>query len=330
MIPSIKIHIGTIMIKKIFDNERQYLNFFFDKVDIQKMEELLEILKECKGALVLSGVGKSGLIAKKIAATMTSTNTRALFLSPVNALHGDIGIVSPEDIFIFLSKTGESDELLTLIPSLRNKKVKLIAVVSNVNSRLAKACDIVVHLPLEKEICPFDIAPTTSTTIQMIFGDVMAIALMQARNFTIDEFAINHPAGRIGKRIILKVRDLMIRGKEIPFCKKEDLLLDTLVELSNKKCGCVLIVDQENRLEGIFTDGDLRRALQKHGPEALHSSMETVMVKSPRTTKPEALVVEALKIMEGTNSEVTALPVIDENKGVVGIIKLHDIIQSGI
>lgn len=318
------------MIKKIFDSERQYLNFFFDNVDIKKMEEVLEILKSCKGAIVLTGVGKSGLIAKKIAATMTSTNTRALFLSPINALHGDIGIVTPDDIFVFLSKTGESDELFSLIPSLRNKKVKLIAVVSNVNSRLAKVCDVVVHLPLEKEICPFDIAPTTSTTIQMIFGDVMAMALMKAKNFTIDDFAVNHPAGRIGKRITVKVRDLMIRGNEIPICKKEDTLVDTLVELSNKRCGCVLIVDKNNKLEGIFTDGDLRRALQKRGSEALSSSMESIMVRSPRLTKPEALVVEALKTMEGTSSEVTTLPVVDDDNTVVGIIKLHDIVQSGI
>lgn len=320
-----------LMLQELFDQSHQYLDTFFKNLDMQSMEEVFDLLKNCTGMIVLTGVGKSGLVAKKIAASMTSTNTRALYLSPINALHGDLGVVTDRDVFIFLSKSGESEELLTLIPSLRNKGVKLIAIVSNLNSRLAKACDKAVYLPVEKELCPFNMAPTISSTVQLIFGDVMTIGLMRANHFTLEQYGLNHPAGRIGKRITVKVRDLMIVGEKIPRCKGQDKLLEILVELSNKRCGCVLVIDETQKLLGIFTDGDLRRALQKLGSKVLDERVETVMTKKPRTTSPEALASEALKVMEnGLTNEVTVLPVIDEERRVVGLIKLHDIIQTGI
>lgn len=319
------------MLKELLDNEREYLNYFFDTVDLSALEKAFEVLEACQGVIVLTGVGKSGLIAKKIAATMTSTNTRAIYLSPTNALHGDLGIVKAQDVFVFLSKSGESDELLNLIPSLRNKGVALMAVVANPKSRLARACDHVVLLPVKHELCPYDMAPTTSTVTQMIFGDVMAMALMRLRKFSLDDFALNHPAGRIGKRIVMKVKDLMIKDERIPTCAPSTLLVDTLVELSNKRCGCVLIIDDEGKLLGIFTDGDLRRSLQKTGPSALHESMENLMNKTPRSIHPDALATEAVKVMENSlKNEVTVLPVIDGDRKVMGLIKLHDIIQTGI
>lgn len=319
------------MLKELLKNTHQYINYFFEHIDVSEFEDVFNTIKNCQGMIVLTGVGKSGLVAKKIAATMTSTNTRAIYLSPVNAMHGDLGVVTERDVFIFLSKSGESDELLTLIPSLKNKGVKMIAVVSNKNSRLAKACNKTLHLPLEKELCPFNMAPTTSTTIQMIFGDVISVALMQLNRFSLDDYALNHPAGSIGKRITVKVRDLMIVGDSIPKCHQDDRLVDQLVELSNKRCGCILIVDNQHHLQGIFTDGDLRRALQKNGPEALHLSMKNLMCTNPRTITPNILATEAVKVMEnGLKNEVTALPVINDEMQVVGVIKLHDIVQSGI
>ncbi|MCB1111964.1 MAG: KpsF/GutQ family sugar-phosphate isomerase [Chlamydiales bacterium] len=319
------------MIEELIKKERESLDYFFDHVDVAALQEVFNTLNSCKGVIIMTGIGKSGLIAKKIAATMTSTNTRAIYLSPVDALHGDIGIVSQNDVFLFFSKSGESDELLNLVPALRNKGVKMIAVVCNPTSRLAKACDSIVTLPMKHELCPHDMAPTISTTVQMIFGDLMAVALMMEHRFSLDDFALNHPAGRIGKRITMKVRDLMITNEGIPLSRPQDKLVDTLVELSNKRCGCVLIVDDKKALLGIFTDGDLRRTLQSNGPEALNSTMETVMTSNPRHIAPDVLATEALKVMEGSGkSEVAVLPVLENGATVVGVIKLHDIIQSGI
>lgn len=318
------------MLKELLLKEKSYLDYFFNKIDLAQAEKIVDVLNACNGVMIFSGVGKSGLVAEKIAMTMTSTGTRALFISPTNALHGDIGIVSSQDVFVFLSKSGESEELLQLIPALRNKKVKIIGIVSNAKSRLAKASDLYIDLPLEQELCPFDMVPTTSAVIQLIFGDLLAISLMRLKNFTIDEYVLNHPAGRIGKRISMKVSDLMITGSSLPLCQPQDTLGDTLVELSNKRCGCVLVVDEAQALQGIFTDGDLRRSLQKHGATSLHLKMGDVMTKTARSIAPEKLAFEAMREMEGDQKNaITVLPVLEEKK-VVGIIKLHDIIQSGL
>ena len=319
------------MLKELLEKEKNYINFFFDQLDILKSEKIVDALCKTEGVVIFSGVGKSGLIAEKIAMTMTSTGTKAMFMSPLNALHGDIGIVSEKDTFILFSKSGESEELIQLIPALRNKRVQIISVVSNPDSRLAKSSDIFINLPLEQELCPFDMAPTTSTVIQLIFGDLIAVTLMRKKNFTLDDYFQNHPAGRIGKRISLKVSDLMISGKNLPICKPHDKLGDTLVELSNKRCGCVLVVDQDETLKGIFTDGDLRRSLQRYGASSLELLMKDVMTDAARSIKPHVLAFEAMKTMEGDQKNaITVLPVLEDNNKVVGLIKLHDIIQSGI
>jgi arabinose-5-phosphate isomerase len=322
---------GKNMLKALFEKEREILNHFFEHVDIDAANELLTLLLHCKGMIFFTGVGKSALVAEKISLTMTSTGTRAFFLSAVNALHGDIGIVSKEDVFIMISKSGESDELIHLVPFLRNKGVKLIALVSNKDSRLAKACEMVVVLPKEQELCPFDLAPTTSTVTQLIFGDVLAIALMMQKNFSLMEFAANHPAGKIGRRLILRVKDLMLKGKDIPIAGPNDKLVDMLVELSDKRCGCLLIINKENHLLGIFTDGDLRRALQKHGPIALEMSLEKLMTKKPRWIQEKDMATQALLVMEGDqNHPIMVLPVLNDSQEVVGLIKMHDILQTGL
>lgn len=319
------------MLKELFDQKREYLNHFFDSLDLVAAEKFFNIIKACQGLLCFTGVGKSGLVAEKTAVTMTSTGSRALFISPTNALHGDLGMLTKKDLCIMLSKSGESDELLRLIPYLRNRGVGLLSVVSSANSRLAKASDFSMSLPLTRELCPFNMAPTTSTAIQLIFGDVMAIALMRDQNFSLQQYAMNHPAGSIGKRITMRVQDIMLRDQDLPLCTSEQRLSETLLELSNKKCGCVLVVNEHMILEGIFTDGDLRRALLGKGPHVLELKMEQLMTRTPRMVAGEMLAWDAMKMMEADPKHpITCLPVVDEQKKVCGIIKLHDIIQSGL
>lgn len=319
------------MLKELLEKEREILTHFFDHIDLQAANQLFDILKQCQGMIIVTGVGKSGLIAEKIALTMTSTGSRAFFLSPTNAMHGDMGIVSKEDVFLMISKSGESDELLQMIPFLRNRGIKPIAIVNNGNSRLAKACEFFVVLPLEKELCPFDLVPTTSAVTQLIFGDILSVALMTHKNFSLLDYAMNHPAGKIGRRLTLRVRDLMLKGKDVPLCQPGDKLVDTLVELSNKRSGCVLIIDKDQTLLGIFTDGDLRRALQNLGSKALEATMQEVMTKTAKFIRSEEMASQALSVMEADQQHpVTVLPVIDEALKVVGLIKMHDIVQSGL
>lgn len=318
-------------LKSLLETERTNLNHFLDHVNVEELQQLHDLLLDCQGLIILSGVGKSGLIAEKISLTLSSTGSRALFISPTNALHGDIGIVSSPDIFIMLSKSGESDELLNLVPYLRNKNVKIVALVNNRKSRLAKAVDFVLELPNEPELCPFDLAPTTSTLMQMIIGDVLAVALMHSKQFSQDQFALNHPAGRIGRRIATRVKDLMIKDEGIPLAHPTAKLVDTLVELSNKRCGCVLITDESQKLLGIFTDGDLRRALQNKGSAALEAKMSQLMTPTPRSIHYQVLAWDALHQMEADQKHpITALAVLNDESKIVGLIKMHDIIQAGL
>lgn len=318
------------MLRELLDIERKSLDHFFSHVDLKTAEEVFNLCANCKGMIFFSGVGKSGLVAKKIAMTLTSTGTRSLYLNPMNAIHGDLGMVSQDDIFFMLSKGGESEELLHLIPFIHNKGAKIIAMVCSSNSRLEKAADLALRLPIERELCPYDMAPTVSTTVQMIFGDLLAIALMRHKNFSVDDYASNHPGGRIGRRLVMKVSDLMLKDKDIPICTPNDKLVDILVELSNKKCGCIMVVNPDKELLGIFTDGDLRRSIQKYGPEAFNVTMDKLMTAQPRAVDPGLLAMEAVKVMESNPKHpVTVLPVLSEGKKLVGLIKMHDILQSG-
>lgn len=318
------------MIQELLDLYRDEISLFFSGIDSKKLEKVFESLGSCKGLLICSGIGKSALVAEKFAVTLTATGTRALFLSPIEALHGDMGMVTPEDIFIVISKSGQTEELLNLLPYIRNKGAKIVSFTSNEKSHLAQAADLHLELPFHRELCPFNMAPTISTTCQTILGDILAVALMKKKNFTLNEYAMNHPAGTIGKRITVKVRHLMLEGDLVPRCPSETPLINALEELSSKKAGCVLIMDSSNQFLGIFTDGDLRRALQKFGADVLQRPMSELMTKTARFTHPEALAWDALKVMENQKSPIMVLPVLDEKGGVAGILKLHDILQSGI
>jgi arabinose-5-phosphate isomerase len=319
------------MLKELLSNEKQYIDHFFQHLDLIATEKILEALGDCKGTLFFSGIGKSEAMAKKIAVTMASTGTRALFMAPTNALHGDIGILSNNDLFIMLSKGGETEELLNLVPFLHDKGAKTIAIVSDGASRLARLCNMNITLPLARELCPYNLVPTTSTQIQMIFGDLLTIALMKRKNFSRDQYAENHPSGKIGRRVKMKVQDLMLTGNELPLCNPSSHTLDTLVELSKKRCGCVLIVNEDNVLQGIFTDGDLGRILTTQGPESLQKPISEMMSLNPKHISKEKLAWEALQQMEANPAKpITVLAVTDEHHTVVGLIRMHDILQAGI
>jgi arabinose-5-phosphate isomerase len=316
------------MLKKIFEEQRKRLNQFFDSLDVAQAEKILEKILACQGVVVLSGVGKSGHIAEKIAATFSSTGTRSIFLDPAKALHGDIGFVGKGDLFIAFSKSGNSQEMIDLLPHIQKRGAFSIAIVSDPHSKLSKRSDLAISLPIDKEICPHNLVPTTSTAAQLIFGDCLAAALMHAKQFSISDFAANHPGGSLGRKISYKVADLMLKGEEIPSSSSECTLLEVLHELSAKRCGCLLIVDAEKRLQGIFTDGDLRRALQTHGPEALNRPLSKLMTLFPKCISPDRLALEAAQKMEEDPARpITVLPVTDGGK-IVGLIRMHDILQK--
>jgi len=318
------------VISELLQSQRQFLEYYFDHLDASQVEQAVEACLATEGLVIFTGVGKSGIIAEKIAMTMISTGTKALYLPPTNFLHGDIGILSENDLFVLISRSGETEELLNLIPFARQRKTKLLAVVSNPHSRLARLCDHSVNLPVEKELCPFDLAPTTSTTVQLLFGDLLAIALMQKKQFDISAYALNHPSGSLGKKMTLTVDDIMLKEKQVPLAKPGDRLLDVLVELSNKRCGALLVVDAEHKLQGIFTDGDLRRALQTHGPGVLGKSLEQLMTTTPMRIERGSLAWDALKLMQRDPKRlVMVLPVVEQDK-VVGILHMHSVIQAGI
>ncbi len=319
------------MLKDLIQKQQTYTNYFFESFDLKEVEKLIQLLIHTQGIIFFTGIGKSGMIAKKIAVTMSSTGTRALFLSPVDALHGDLGMVSRLDTFIVFSKSGESDELMQLVPAIKNKGAQVIGIICNDQSRLGKLCDFVLNLPFQAELCPFDLAPTMSTTYQLLLGDLITVALMKHKEFSLGEYALNHPSGRIGKRITMKVKDLMLTDARIPICHPEDALGDILFELTDKRCGCILVVDTTRKMKGIFTDGDLRRSLQKYQEQVLKMPMQELMSTHVKTITSSILAWDALKLMEANPSQrLSVLPVINEQEEVVGLLHLHDIIQSGL
>jgi len=236
-----------------------------------------------------------------------------------------MGMLRDDDLVFFLSKSGESGELLALVPHLQNH---LVVATSNPNSRLANAADHVVTLPIEKELCPYDLAPTISTSVQLLFGDLLAMAIMREKKISLTSYANNHPSGTIGKKATLLVEDLMKKGGDIPLCSPDDTLMDVIVELSNKKCGCLVIVSKEKHLLGIFTDGDLRRSLSQEGAKVLEKKMEHLMTPHPITASPKDLVYQTMKRMQEDRLIMMA-PVVEEEQ-VVGLIHIHDIIHEGI
>ncbi|KAI3885504.1 hypothetical protein MKW92_027235 [Papaver armeniacum] len=306
-------------LRLLFESQQKYLNYFFQNLDLSQTLTFTQTLLNSKGTIFFSGVGKSGFVSQKISQTLVSLGIRSSFLSPTDALHGDIGILSRSDILVLFSKSGNTEELMKLVPCAKAKGAYLISVTSYKGNLLSAVCDFNVHLPLERELCPFDLAPVTSTAIQMVFGDTVAIALMSAKNLSRDEYAANHPAGRIGKSLIFKVKDVMKKQEELPLCKENDMIMDQLVELTSKGCGF-----------GTFTDGDLRRTLKASGEGIFKLTVGQMCNRNPRIIDPEAMAVEAMQKMESPPSPVQFLPVVNHQNVVIGIITLHGLVSAGL
>lgn len=337
---SLPITINTISSKKQHKSSIiKEAKFFLDvEIDaIRRVKDLLDenfekavnLLYDCKGKVVVTGMGKSGIISKKIAATMSSTGTLAVFLHPAEGIHGDLGIVTANDVVLALSKSGETEEILTLLPSIKEIGAKIISLVGNIHSTLARESNVVIDASVEREACPLNLVPTASTTVTMVLGDALATSLIKKRGFKSQDFAVYHPGGILGKRLLLKVKDLMHTGDENPILHEDTNMSDVIVTLTEKKMGGVNIVDTCGHLQGIITDGDLRRSL-KHKERLFSLKAKDIMTKNPVVTSPEAKAVEALELMENRPSQIMVLPVIDTEKKVVGILRLHDIVRAGL
>ena len=287
----------------------------------------VEIMYKSKGRVILTGMGKSGLIARKIVATMNSTGTAAIYLHPTDALHGDLGMVRKEDVVIIISKSGMTDELARLFPMFKRLGVKIIAMSGNKDSDLAVESDIFLDISVKEEACPHDLAPTSSTTATLVMGDALSVALLEKRNFTLDDFAFLHPGGSLGKRLSLKIKEIMISGDGVPIVKENAEFKDVIFEMTSKRLGTTSVVDAEGKLKGIITDGDLRRLLERT-MDINGLTAKDVMSKNPKVLQAEYLASFALQKMENYN--ITTLIIIDEENNPTGIVHLHDLIKLGL
>lgn len=291
----------------------------------ESFSQAVTIILACRGRVVVSGIGKSGHIARKIASTFASTGTPAFFVHPAEASHGDLGMVTREDVFVALSNSGESSELLAIVPVLKRQGARLIAMTGNAASALAVEADVHLYAGVETEACPLNLAPTASTTAALALGDALAVALMRARGFTRDEFALSHPGGTLGRKLLTHVRDVMRTGVLAPRVKESVTVMDAMLEMSRGGMGMTAIVDQADHVVAIFTDGDLRRAME-HGCDLRSTPVTDVMKRGPRTIAPERLAAEAVEIME--RHKVNQLLVVDVQGKLVGALNMHDLFRA--
>jgi arabinose-5-phosphate isomerase len=285
----------------------------------------VHMILACRGRVVVTGIGKSGQIGRKIASTMASTGTPAFFVHPAEASHGDLGMITRDDVVVALSYSGESDELRMILPLVKRQGARLIAVTGNHRSTLADLADVVLDARVEKEACPLNLAPTASTTAALALGDALAVALLHARGFDHDDFARAHPAGALGRRLLLHVRDVMRVGDEVPAVGQDATLADAVLEISRKRLGVTAVVAPPRRIVGIFTDGDLRRTLES-GADIRATRIEEVMTRNPRTISPDALAAEAVESME--QHKITQLAVADADGQLVGALNIHDLFRA--
>ncbi len=319
--------INLDFISQIFDTEIQSLILAKSKISDNFLVASQLIANANK--VVLSGIGKSGIIARKIAVTLASYNISAIFLHPVEALHGDIGIIQENDVVILLSKSGSTDEIVRLLPFIKSRNAKIISIVNNINSYLANNSDVVLEALITKEACLFGIAPTSSTTVTLVIGDVIAVTAAKMKGITIKDFSKTHPLGNIGRTISLQVKDAMHTIDKLSIMNKETTLKDAIISISQMGLGCGVVVDSDLLLIGFITDGDIRRALHNID-EIRNLRAYDVMTKNPITINQNEYLDVALSIMENRQSQINSLVVTDDNNKVVGVIRLHDIVRSGI
>lgn len=286
-----------------------------------------ELLYRCPGRVVVTGMGKSGHVGGKLAATLASTGTPAFFVHPGEASHGDLGMITPSDVVIAISNSGKTPEILVLLPLLKRMSIPLIAMTGKPRSTLALAANAHVDVGVSKEACPLDLAPTSSTTAALAMGDALAIALLEARGFTAEDFALSHPGGTLGKRLLLRVEDLMHAGDAVPRVTRSTKVAAALLEMSAKGLGITTVVDDNSKLLGVFTDGDLRRVLDQ-GVNLRTTEVHTVMTKNPKSAKRNMLAAEALKLMD--QHKINALPVANAKGELIGALNMHDLLRAGV
>jgi len=312
--------------KKVINIENRAISALTDRID-ERFDGACEFLMACKGRVVVTGMGKSGHIGKKLAATFASTGTAAFFVHPGEAGHGDFGMITSDDLVLAISNSGNTDEIITLLPLIKRLGIPLISLTGAPNSRLAESADINLDVSVSEEACPLGLAPTSSTTATLVMGDALAIALLEARGFSAEDFAMSHPAGTLGRKLLLMVQDVMRTGNDIPRINSEANINSALIEISAKGLGMTAIVDEQQQLVGVFTDGDLRRTLDQ-GHDLIQTPISKVMTSNCKTVTPLGLAAEAVKIME--TCKVTGLLVLDDNKQLVGALNIHDLFHAGV
>jgi arabinose-5-phosphate isomerase len=316
--------------KRVLRIEADAVARLIDRID-ENFDKAVDLIMGCRGRVVVTGMGKSGHIGNKIAATLASTGTPALFLHPAEGIHGDLGMVTKGDIVIALSNSGETEELSRMLPSLKRIGIRIIALTGNTDSTLAKSSDVVIDVGVKEEACPLGLAPTASTTATLAMGDALAVVLLDRRGFKEEDFACYHPGGALGKRLLLRVQDIMHTGDAIPTVAEEALVKDAIYEISSKKMGVTAVVDTAGRLVGVISDGDLRRWMErteKTGENLLAKKAREIMTRDPKMIAKEALAAEAVAIME--NSSITCLLILDPGKRPEGVIHLHDLLKAGV
>lgn len=313
--------------KRVLKIEAEAVSALSEKLN-SDFQRAVDIIFSSKGRVVVTGMGKSGLVGKKIAATLASTGTPAFFLHPAEASHGDLGMVTPDDVIIAISNSGETEELVNLIPFLKRFNVSLISMTGNPESTLSKAADVTLDVSVKEEACPIGIVPTASTTATMAMGDALAVALLIKRGFKEEDFAFFHPGGSLGKKLFIKVKDLMHTGDTLPIVSPDISMIRAIVEISSKRLGVTVVADSDKRILGIITDGDLRRGIEKWGKSFFDMKAEEVMTKNPKAISEDELAAKALSIME--RYSITSLVVPDKEGKVIGLIHLHDILRQGI
>lgn len=311
--------------KRVLKAEAQAILDLVDTID-EQFARACDLLLHCEGKVILTGVGKSGHIATKIASTLASTGTQSFFVQACEAAHGDLGMIGEKDAVIAISNSGEGPELKVMIPLLRRRHIPLIAITGNTSSSLAKSADVTLSAHVEHEACPLNLAPTSSSTAELAIGDALAIALLEARGFTERDFAFFHPGGALGRKLLVRCRDLMHSESELPLCSEDVTIKDALLEMSAKGLGIVAIVDAEQKFIGVYTDGDLRRSLEKE--ISVHTKLSDVMRHGGITVEPDCLAADALTIMQ--EKKISAMIVIDDQRHVVGAFNMHDLLRAGL
>jgi arabinose-5-phosphate isomerase len=312
--------------KEVIRKEAKAIAHLEKKID-EQFSRAVELCLKCKGRVIVTGIGKSGLIGRKIAATLSSTGTPAFFLHPTEGTHGDVGMVRKNDVVITVSKSGETDEVYQLVPLFKRVGVPIITLTGNIKSPLAEKSDVVIDVSVDEEACPYDLVPTSSTTAALVMGDALAIALLEERNFSSEDFALLHPGGQLGRKLILKVSDIMHSGNEIPKVAEDTGIKEVILEMTSKRLGTTTVVNQKGELVGIFTDGDLRRVVERTD-NIFSLKAKQVMSKNPKTISADELAVKALNLMESYS--ITSLVITNGKKEPVGIVHLHDILKAGV